>query len=213
MTLNALLSPELLKEGFALLEILAIDVALSGDNAIAVGLAAAGLPAEQRRKVIFWGMAGAVILRILFALVATKLLTITGLQLVGGLLLVWVGWKLFTELRDLDAHDANHDGIADTPAKPKTLLSAIITVMIANLSMSLDNVLAVAGAAQGHLAVLAVGLLIAVIFMAFAADLIARLLQTYRWIGYVGVLVIFLVAGNMMWHGTIQVMSAVSFAP
>ena len=196
----------MMTEGLALLEILAIDVALSGDNAIAVGLAAAGLPAEQRKKVIFWGMAGAVVLRVLFALVATQLLLITGLQLIGGLLLVWVGWKLFQELRDLDAHDANHDGTNDEPTKTKTLFSAIVTVMIANLSMSLDNVLAVAGAAQGHMAVLAIGLLIAVIFMAFAADLIARLLQTYRWIGYVGVAVIFLVAGNMIWHGGLQVM-------
>jgi YjbE family integral membrane protein len=195
----------LVTEGLALLEILAIDVALSGDNAIAVGLAAAGLPTEQRRKVIFWGMAGAVILRVLFALVATQLLLITGLQLIGGLLLVWVGWKLFTELRELESHDANHDGVLDENAKPKSLLSAIVTVMIANLSMSLDNVLAVAGAAQGHMAVLAIGLLVAVIFMAFAADLIARLLQKYKWIGYLGVAVIFLVAGNMMWHGGIQV--------
>jgi YjbE family integral membrane protein len=208
------MSPEnMMTEGLALLEILAIDVALSGDNAIAVGLAAAGLPADQRRKVIFWGMAGAVILRVAFALVATQLLLITGLQLIGGLLLIWVGWKLFQELRDLDAHDANHDGISDEAAKPKTLLSAIITVMIANLSMSLDNVLAVAGAAQGHMAVLAIGLLIAVLFMAFAADLIARLLQKYRWIGYVGVAVIFLVAGNMIWHGALQVLEKVSFAP
>jgi YjbE family integral membrane protein len=204
---------EMMTEGVALLEILAIDVALSGDNAIAVGLAAAGLPAEQRRKVIFWGMAGAVILRVLFALVATQLLLITGLQLLGGLLLVWVGWKLYTELRELDSHDANHDGVLDSNAKPKTLLSAIITVMIANLSMSLDNVLAVAGAAQGHMAVLALGLLVAVAFMAFAADLIARLLQKYKWIGYVGVAVIFLVAGNMIWHGAIQVLDKVSFAP
>jgi YjbE family integral membrane protein len=196
---------EMMTEGVALVEILAIDVALSGDNAIAVGLAAAGLPAEQRRKVIFWGMAGAVILRVLFALVATQLLLITGLQLLGGLLLIWVGWKLFTELRELDSHDANHDGVLDNNAKPKTLLSAIVTVMIANLSMSLDNVLAVAGAAQGHMAVLALGLLVAVIFMAFAADLIARLLQKYKWIGYVGVAVIFLVAGNMIWHGSVQV--------
>jgi YjbE family integral membrane protein len=208
------MTPEtMMTEGLALLEILAIDVALSGDNAIAVGLAAAGLPADQRKKVIFWGMAGAVILRVLFSLVATQLLLITGLQLIGGLLLVWVGWKLFGELRELDAHDANHDGILDAYAKPKTLMSAIITVMIANLSMSLDNVLAVAGAAQGHMAVLAIGLLIAVLFMAFAADLIARLLQTYRWIGYVGVAVIFLVAGNMIWHGAIQIIGATSFAP
>jgi YjbE family integral membrane protein len=207
------MTPEtMMTEGLALLEILAIDVALSGDNAIAVGLAAAGLPADQRKKVIFWGMAGAVVLRVLFALVATQLLLITGLQLIGGLLLIWVGWKLFTELRELDAHDANHDGVLDEPAKPKTLISAIITVMIANLSMSLDNVLAVAGAAQGHVAVLAIGLLIAVLFMAFAADLIARLLQTHRWIGYVGVAVIFLVAGNMIWHGSLQVLEKLNGA-
>ncbi|MCZ8210128.1 MAG: TerC family protein, partial [Aquidulcibacter sp.] len=103
----------MMSEGFTLLEILAIDVALSGDNAIAVGLAAAGLPVDQRRKVIFWGLAGAVVLRVLFALIAAKLLLITGLQLLGGLLLVWVGWKLLTELREQDAADADHDGVAD----------------------------------------------------------------------------------------------------
>ena len=132
------MTPEIMiSEGIKLLEILAIDVALSGDNAIAVGLAAAGLPVEQRRKVIFWGLAGAVVLRVLFALVAAKLLLITGLQLLGGLLLVWVGWKLLTELREQDAADADHDGIPDhVMAHPKTLTSAIITVMIANLSMS-----------------------------------------------------------------------------
>ena len=201
------MTPEIMiSEGIKLLEILAIDVALSGDNAIAVGLAAAGLPVEQRRKVIFWGLAGAVVLRVLLALVAAKLLLITGLQLLGGLLLVWVGWKLLTELREQDAADADHDGIPDhVMAHPKTLTSAIITVMIANLSMSLDNVLAVAGAAQGHMVVLALGLLCAIGFMAFAADLIANLLQKHRWIGYLGVAVIYLVAANMVWHGGLQV--------
>ncbi|GBF59397.1 hypothetical protein PbB2_03095 [Candidatus Phycosocius bacilliformis] len=198
--------PTLLQEGFALLEILAIDVALSGDNAIAVGLAAAGLPVEQRRKVIFWGLAGAVVLRVVFALVATQLLMVTGLKLLGGLLLVWVGWKLLTELREQDAADVDHDGTPDQPmAHPKTMTSAIITVMIANLSMSLDNVLAVAGAAQGHMVVLALGLLCAVGFMAFAADLIANLLQKYRWIGYLGVAVIYFVAATMVWDGGKQV--------
>jgi YjbE family integral membrane protein len=204
-----MIPPHMMTEGLALLEILAIDVVLSGDNAIAVGLAAAGLPVDQRRKVIFWGLAGAVILRVLFALVATQLLLITGLQLIGGLLLIWVGWKLFAELRELNTHDADHDGILDESAKPKSLVGAIITVMIANLSMSLDNVLAVAGAAQGHMIVLVVGLLVAVVFMAFAADLIARLLQKHRWIGYVGVAVIFLVAANMIWYGGIQVLGKV----
>jgi YjbE family integral membrane protein len=201
------MTPEsMMSEGITLLEILAIDVALSGDNAIAVGLAAAGLPVEQRRKVIFWGLAGAVVLRVLFALIAARLLLITGLQLIGGLLLVWVGWKLLTELREQDAADTDHDGTADHPtAHPKTLTSAIITVMIANLSMSLDNVLAVAGAAQGHMVVLALGLLCAIGFMAFAADLIANLLQKHRWIGYLGVAVIYLVAANMIWHGGLQV--------
>ena len=201
----------MMQEGFTLFEILAIDVALSGDNAIAVGLAAAGLPVEQRRKVIFWGLAGAVVLRVIFALVAAKLLLVPGLQLLGGVLLVWVGWKLFGELREQDAADTDHDGTADqATAHPKTLTSAIITVMIANLSMSLDNVLAVAGAAQGHLAVLALGLLAAVGFMAFAADLIANLLQKHRWIGYGGVCVIYLVAATMVWHGSLQVWGLVA---
>lgn len=196
----------MISEGLTLLEILAIDVALSGDNAIAVGLAAAGLPVEQRRKVIFWGLAGAVVLRVFFALIAAKLLLITGLQLIGGLLLVWVGWKLLSELREQDAADTDHDGVADhAAAHPKTLTSAIITVMVANLSMSLDNVLAVAGAAQGHMVVLALGLLCAIGFMAFAADLIANLLQKHRWIGYLGVAVIYLVAATMIWHGGQQV--------
>ncbi|GIU68129.1 YjbE family putative metal transport protein [Candidatus Phycosocius spiralis] len=196
----------IIQEGITLFEILAIDVALSGDNAIAVGLAAAGLPVEQRRKVIFWGLAGAVVLRVVFALVAAKLLLVPGLQLLGGVLLVWVGYKLLRELREQDAADTDHDGKADQAmVHPKTLTSAIVTVMIANLSMSLDNVLAVAGAAHGHLAVLALGLLAAIGFMAFAADLIANLLQKHRWIGYGGVGVIYLVAATMVWHGGLQV--------
>jgi YjbE family integral membrane protein len=188
----------------ALLEILAIDIVLAGDNAIVVGALAAGLPAEQRQKVIVIGVAAALVLRIAFALIVTQLLQIVGLILAGGLLLLWVAWKMWRELRhggesggsDEVAGD-EHSGLR--PAK--TFASAAWGVAVADVSMSLDNVLAVAGAARDHPWILVFGLVLSVVLMGVAANFIARYIERYRWIAYVGLAVIVWVAGKMIWDG------------
>jgi len=202
----------------ALLQVLLIDLVLAGDNAVAVGLAAAGLPAEQRRKAIFWGLAVAVVTRIGFALVTTQLLGIVGLLFAGGLLLLWVCWKMWRELR----HQASADEVAaaaamdDDPAtdpkvKPKSFRDALIQILIADISMSLDNVLAVAGAAREHPVVLVFGLLLSIALMGVAAHAIARLLHRYRWIGYVGLVIVLYVALHMMWQGSRDVVKDLGF--
>ena len=190
-----------------LAQVLFIDIVLAGDNAIVVGMAAAGLPPEQRRKAIFWGIAAAAVMRILFAGVTTQLLAIVGIALAGGVLLLWVCWKMFRELRAA-GHDDAHGDVAseDSDGAPrKTLGQAITQILVADVSMSLDNVLAVAGAAKDHLAVLVVGLAISVILMGVAATLIANLLNKHRWIAWVGLLVILYVAIEMIISGTGQV--------
>lgn len=198
-----------------LAQVLFIDLVLAGDNAIVVGMAAAGLPTEQRRKAIFWGIAAATIMRIGFAAVTTQLLAIVGITLAGGVLLLWVCWKMFRELRDGGAHGGDttqHEGsevVAD-PSAPvdaprKTLRQAITQILVADISMSLDNVLAVAGAAKDHTWVLVVGLAISVVLMGVAATLIARLLDRHRWIAWVGLVVILYVAIEMIIGGTRQV--------
>jgi YjbE family integral membrane protein len=188
----------------ALVEILLIDIVLAGDNAIVVGALAAGLPAEQRRKVIMIGVAAALVLRIAFALVVTQLLQIVGLILAGGFLLLWVAWKMWRELR----HDAESAGSAEivgdehSGLRPaKSFASAAWGVAVADVSMSLDNVLAVAGAAREHPWILVFGLILSVILMGVAANFIARYIERYRWIAYVGLLVILWVAGKMIWDG------------
>jgi YjbE family integral membrane protein len=183
----------------ALGQVLLIDLVLAGDNAIVVGMAAAGLPTEQRRKAILYGIGAATVMRIGFAAITTQLLAIVGLTLMGGLLLLWVCWKMFRELQHAQAHPAV-DG-AEVAAKPKTLRQAILQILVADISMSLDNVLAVAGAAKEHLDVLVIGLGISVVLMGAAASLIARLLERHRWIAWVGLLVILYVAGDMIWDG------------
>lgn len=199
-----------------LAQVLFIDLVLAGDNAIVVGMAAAGLPAEQRRKAIFWGIAAATIMRIGFAAVTTQLLAIVGITLAGGVLLLWVCWKMFRELRDGGAahggDTTQHEGsevIADpaaaVDAPRKTLRQAITQILVADISMSLDNVLAVAGAAKDHTWVLVVGLAISVVLMGVAATLIARLLDRHRWIAWVGLVVILYVAIEMIIGGTRQV--------
>ncbi|WP_374576268.1 TerC family protein [Phenylobacterium sp.] len=185
----------------AFLQVLLIDLVLAGDNAVAVGLAAGGLPSSQRRKVILWGLAAAVTLRIGFALIATQLLGIIGLTLAGGLLLLWVCWKMWRELRaQPEAADADLDGEAS--ARPaKSFRSALFQVVAADLSMSLDNVLAVAGAAREHPVVLVFGLILSIALMGVAASWIARLLHRWRWIGYAGLLIVLYVALHMIWDG------------
>ncbi|WP_159999466.1 TerC family protein [Roseomonas sp. 18066] len=190
--------PELIALG----QVLLIDLVLAGDNAIVVGMAAAGLPTDQRRKAIFWGIAAATIMRIGFAAITTQLLAIVGLTLAGGVLLLWVCYKMFRELqRGHQPEVSEAELAAQQPGERKTLRSAIIQILVADVSMSLDNVLAVAGAAKDHLWVLVVGLAISVVLMGVAATFIARLLERHRWIAWVGLLVILYVALQMMWTG------------
>lgn len=185
----------------ALLQVLMIDLVLAGDNAVAVGLAAAGLPVKDRRKAITCGLAAAVVLRIAFALMATWLLGLTGLLLVGGLLLLWVCWKMWCELRAQAIHDARTTADDADAAPVKTFGQAFLQILVADISMSLDNVLAVAGAAREHPIVLAFGFLLSILLMGLAAGLIAGALQKYRWIGYVGLAIILYVALHMIWEG------------
>jgi YjbE family integral membrane protein len=193
----------------ALLSVLMIDLVLAGDNALVVGLAAAGLPHEQRRKAVVIGIGAAAVLRIVFAVFATRLLAIIGLTLAGGILLLWVVWKLAREImaerkaRSLPHED--HEDVLLSP--PKTLGRAVWQIVIADVSMSLDNVLAVAGAAREHLTVLIVGLSLSVVLMGIAASLIADLLKRYFWISYIGLAIIAWVAVSMIWDGAQEVIN------
>jgi YjbE family integral membrane protein len=185
----------------ALIQVLLIDLVLAGDNAVAVGLAAASLPTDQRRRAILLGLAVAVAMRIGFALVTTQLLDIVGLLLGGGLLLLWVCWKMWRELHE-HAPAPALAGVPAPPARPpKTFGSALLTIVLADLSMSLDNVLAVAGAAREHPAVLVAGLLVSIALMGAAANAIAALLGRHRWIGYLGLAIVLYVALHMVWEG------------
>ena len=188
----------------AMLQITFIDLVLAGDNAIVVGMAVAGLAPELRRRAILIGLAGAVLLRILFSIGALRLLEILGLKLAGGLILTWVAWELFRELR---AGDRESGSDKTTPLR-KTLSSAVISILIADVSMSLDNALAVAGAAHDHINLLVGGLLLSVVLMAVAAEWVARLIARHRWIGYVGLAVVAYVAGDMVFRGTREVVQA-----
>jgi YjbE family integral membrane protein len=191
----------------AFLQVLMIDLVLAGDNAIVVGALAAGLPAEQRRKVILIGVLAALVLRIAFALVVTQLLQIIGLILVGGLLLLWVAWKMWRELRHTNESggSAEIEGDEHSGLRPaKSFAAAAWAVAIADVSMSLDNVLAVAGAARDHPGILIVGLVFAVLLMGIAANIIARYIERYRWIAYIGLLVILYVAAKMIYDGWVD---------
>ncbi len=201
-------------QGFmALLQVIGIDLVLAGDNAIVIGLAAAGLPKELRAKAIMVGIVAATLMRIGFALITTWLLGIVGLLLAGGVLLLWVCWKMWRELRAghdheemaateaLTGEDLNADGSVAGGTPKKTFRQAAIQIVIADVSMSLDNVLAVAGAAREHPTVLVVGLALSIALMGFAATFIARLLSRYPWIAYVGLAIILYVAVSMIWEG------------
>jgi YjbE family integral membrane protein len=201
-------------EGFiALMQVIGIDLVLAGDNAIVIGLAAAGLPKEQRGKAILVGIAAATVMRIGFALITTQLLEIVGLLLAGGILLLWVCWKMWQELRagahehDVEAvealanQDIDKDGAVADDAPRKTFAQAATQIVVADVSMSLDNVLAVAGAAKDHPTVLIIGLALSIAMMGLAASWIANLLNNHRWIAYIGLLIILYVALKMMWEG------------
>ena len=194
MTMTTLM-PELL----ALLQVLVIDLVLAGDNAVVVGMAVAGLPAAEKRRAILVGIGIATVLRIGFAFLTLQLLAVVGLLLAGGLLLLWVCWKMFRELRPSRAmRQAAAEGA--TPAT-KTMRQAMVQIVLADLSMSLDNVLAVAGASREHPWVLVVGLGISVVLMGAAASLIASLLERHRWIAWGGLLMVLYVSLRLIWEG------------
>ena len=200
----------------AFLMVVGIDVALAGDNAIVIGLAAAGLPKDQRNKAILIGVLAATALRIVFALLTTQLLQIVGLLLAGGVLLLWVCWKMWRELRTshqehqeaeeaLEGADLDRDGDIAGGAPRKTFAQAAWQIVIADVSMSLDNVLAVAGAAKDHPYILMFGLLLSIALMGLAASYIARLLQRHRWIAYLGLAIILYVALKMIYEGWVEI--------
>jgi YjbE family integral membrane protein len=188
----------------ALLQVLIIDITLAGDNAIVVGALAAGLPSDQRRKVILIGVIAALVLRVFFALVVTQLLQVVGLVLAGGLLLLWVAWKMWRELR-AGAHSAGSpevEGDENSGLRPsKSFASAAWAVALADVSMSLDNVLGVASASKDHPGIMIVGLIFAVALMGLAANIIAKYIDRYRWIAWVGIAVILWVAVTMIHEG------------
>ena len=201
----------------AFMQVLLIDLVLAGDNAIVVGALAAGLPPEQRKKVILIGVLAALVLRIIFALMVTWLLGIVGLVLAGGLLLLWVAWRMYRDIKGHAGESAGspeivgdeHSGVKSS----KTFAGAAWGVAVADVSMSLDNVLAVAGAAREHPGILIVGLIFAVALMGIAANIIAQYIERYRWIAWVGLVVIVYVAGKMIVEGWIEVQPyAMSFA-
>lgn len=193
----------------ALVQVILIDLTLAGDNAVVIGLAAAGLPKEQRGRAIVIGILAATVLRIGFSLITTQLLQIVGLLFAGGVLLLWVSWKMWRELRrpahaEIGSETLKEGSQGDAEvkgAKPKTLREAVTQIIIADVSMSLDNVLAVAGAAREHPTVLIFGLALSIFLMGVAATFIARLLSRFRWIAYLGLAIILFVAGDMIWRG------------
>jgi YjbE family integral membrane protein len=196
-------------ELIALLQIVVIDVVLAGDNAIVVGMAASRVAPELRAKVIFWGILGAVLLRIGFAAVTVQLLAIVGLTLAGGILLLWVCWKMYRELRHEPAPTSAPVGAAVSGSDAQLgFWGAIVQIVLADVSMSLDNVLAVAGAAKGHTGVLIIGLAIAVALMALAASYIARLLARFPYLTWVGLAIVLYVALEMIWRGSHEVACA-----
>jgi YjbE family integral membrane protein len=206
-----------LSELSALAQVVVVDLVLAGDNAIVVGLVAAGLPREQRAKVILTGIIAATVLRVCFAVVTTQLLQIIGLTLAGGLLLLWVTWKLWREIRAQKNHaKAKAEAVegaaaahSDDPiGPPKSMRQAVVQIVLADISMSLDNVLAVAGISLEHTWVLVFGLVLSVALMGLAAALIAGLLKRFPWVSYIGLAIIFYVAVKMIYSGSIDVMQA-----
>jgi YjbE family integral membrane protein len=195
----------------ALLSVVIVDVVLAGDNAIVVGMAAAGLPIERRRRVIVLGIAAATILRILLAYFAVQLLAIIGMTLAGGVLLLWVSWKMYREFREMQLArqaTAAADGCCQkrVPIRPKSTGQALTQIVLADVSMSLDNVLAVAGIAREHFELLAFGLVLSVALMGVASTYIARLLDRHFWISWVGLGIVAFVSLRMIWEGSTQVL-------
>jgi len=203
---------------FALIQVVLIDIVLAGDNVVVIGMAAARVPQVVRRKVIFWGLVTAVILRVCLATFTTVLLDLIGLMFAGGILLLWVCWKLYRDIRDANEENravAAMDCIPDklggpyAPAAHNAMVRrAIAQIAAADLSMSLDNVLAVAGAARNHVVVLAVGLILSIGLMGVAANMIAKVLNKHAWISYAGLFIVLYVALSMIWRGGVAIMHA-----
>jgi len=188
-------------------QIIFIDLVLAGDNAIIVGMVAARVPPHLRQRVIFFGIGAAVIMRIGFSLIAVQLLGITGLKLIGGLLLLWVCWRLWVELRT--GYEDEAEAAENLEHQPfRSMRPAVIQIVIADLSMSIDNVLAIAGVSREYPVLLVFGLALSVAFMIFAATLIAKLLKRYPWIAYLGVVLILYVAAVMIWEGGVEVIQS-----
>lgn len=202
--LFGLLSQEAL---VALLQVIMIDLVLAGDNAVVIGLAAAGLPPAQRPRAILVGIGAATLLRVVFAIFAIQLLSIVGLLLAGGILLLWVSWKMWRELRERRSRKRAGEAAAEAEAAApsKTFAQAAWQIVMADVSMSLDNVLAVAGAARDHIGALIFGLGLSILLMGVAASFIARLLNRHRWIAYVGLAIILYVALDMIWRGWLEI--------
>ncbi len=195
-----------MSEFSALIQVILVDLLFAGDNAIAIGLVAAGLPLEQRKKAIVLGTVLAVAARIIFAILTVQLLKVPGLLMIGGILLLWVCWRLWKDMdRRKQMTDVKVNGTADR--KELTFRQAIFQILLADVSMSLDNVLAVAGIARGHLWILIFGLLLSVILMVIGASLIANILNRYKWIEYLGLFIIFAVAVIMLWEGGHEVVN------
>ncbi len=193
----------------AFVSVIIIDLVMSGDNAIIIGLAAAGLAPHLKRRAIFYGIVGATVLRIFFASITYQLLSIIGLLLAGGILLLWVAYKMWREIRSGMTDQPESDAAeAEAAVQGKTLRSAIISIVVADVSMSLDNVLAVAGAAHDHPGMLVFGLILSVALMAFAANMVANLLEKYRWLAYAGLVVVAYVALTMIGRGGHEVYGA-----
>lgn len=210
---------ETLNQLTALSTVIGIDIVLAGDNAVIVAMAAAGLSKELRAKAIMIGIVAAMLMRVIFALVAAQLMTIVGLMAAGGVLLLWVAWKLWRELRENQSSQqtsSSSEALSEGEESPtvfvperKTLRQAIVQILVADLTMSLDNVLAVAGAAHDHPYIMAFGLFLSVALMGVAATWIARLLERNRWIAYVGLLLILYVALKMIWEGGVMLAHAI----
>ena len=196
----------------AFASIVFIDLVMSGDNAIIIGMAAAGLPPELRRKAIVIGIIVATVLRIAFAGITYQLLSIIGLTLAGGLLLLWVAFQMWREIRagNLSAEEAEAESLEGSGGKPtgKTMRSAVTAIIVADVTMSLDNVLAVAGAAHDAPGMLVFGLVLSILLMAFAANFVARLLEKHKWLAYLGLVIVAYVALEMIWRGGNQVLAA-----
>ncbi len=202
-----MLDPEIASQLTVFVQVVLIDIVLAGDNAVVVGLAAAGLPAKEQRQVIFYGVMIAFVMRVIFSIVALQLLAIIGLLFAGGVLLLWVAWKMY---RDLHPPKGRNDEEGSSKEPPqKTFRGAVIQVAVADVSMSLDNVLAVAGAARDHLAMLIFGLLLSIALMGLAAGYIARMMERFRWIAYIGLVVVTYIALTMIWEGSHEIWYAV----